>query len=260
MEEQTTTDASVQAATGGEINGIPVDDQGMAVAAPEPSDSTDATAESEPNASEPDEDTSVTEVSSETTSNWDDDVREWAEKKGLDLDNPQDVSKALKSYREAEKTLHKTSQEKSTLEKRISSGEFTAPVDDSEAASLRSEIAQIKLENQVNTFWAQNPEAKEFEPAMVEILQDRPHLANDIEALYALARVNSGTDKVSGGREALEKLASKQKAAAVTGNATTSAPTKSDKITPQNVDQWVATHSHEEFVKHYDEINKAMAG
>jgi oligoendopeptidase F len=250
MEEPTTTE-SASAGDGGAINGVAVDSQGRALEETTPEAPQPETTETQPAESEP------TESSSDKS--WDDDTVAWAEKKGIDLNDPEGIQKAVQSYREAEKQLHKTSQERSDLKKVVESGEFTQPIDDTEAALLRSELEQMKLENKVNSFWTQNPDAKEYEDSMVELLSERPHLASDLEALFALAKVKSGDDKRAGGKEALEKLATKQKASIVTGAATQSASAEQG-ITPQNVDALVGTHDHAWYMKNRDAINKAMEG
>ena len=247
MEEPTTTETPSENTGVEGINGVAVDESGRALVADEstqPEEQEGTTAESEP-----------TESSSEQ---WDEETAAWAEKKGIDLNDPEGIKKAVQSYREAEKQLHKASQERSELQKLVQSGELTPPVDDSEVAQLKAEVAQMRMENQVNNFWNKNPEAREYESDMVEILNQRPHLANDLDALYALARVQSGSDKVQGGKEALERLATKQKASVARGAATTQETSAGEAITPENVDRLVASHDQAWFEKNYEQIRKAI--
>jgi len=81
-----------------------------------------------------------------------------------------------------------------------------------------------------------------------------------LKAAYAMA-VAKNPDKVKSQarKETLESLAQKQQASVPTGNAT-NAGISSTKITPENVDQLVAKNDLAWFQKHYDEINRAMAG
>lgn len=103
-QEQTTTETGVQ-----ETNGVE--------SAPTPStESTQPEVEPKVEA-----ESNVTEDSSptEATSSNDEDLSKWAESKGLNLEDPESVQKLAKSYREAEKKLHETTQTKSELEKQL---------------------------------------------------------------------------------------------------------------------------------------------
>lgn len=248
--EQTTTETPVEETTGGEIHGVAVDSEGRALTAEEP----------QPEATGTEAERTQPEATTEEPSAFDDDTRSWAESKGLDLSSPEGIAKAISSYREAEKQLHKSSQERSELEKLVNSGTLNPQAGDNDISQLQNEVQQLKLQNQVTSFYMNNPDAKDYDAKMAEIVTERPHLAGDLDALYALARVQSGTDVTKGGKEALEKLANSQRAAVSTGASTKPVSGQTDKITPQNVDQMVAAHDNQWFIDHYDEINQAMAG
>jgi hypothetical protein len=100
---------------------------------------------------------------------------------------------------------------------------------------------------------------------MAEIVQSRPHLQNDLDALYALA-ANSPSRaaelKTEGGRQALTNLAQKQSAVPPTSSASTGNTVNPDRITPDNVDQLVGQHMGDTkwYKAHESEINRAMAG
>lgn len=97
---------------------------------------------------------------------------------------------------------------------------------------LLKRLQRVEVKSAVRDFWDQNPDAKQYEKQMVEILQEKPHLAGDLESLYASALVKSGgieTVKSQASRETLEKLAHKQQAAVPTGHATNSGTTTKEK-------------------------------
>lgn len=86
-------------------------------------------------------------------------------------------------------------------------------------------LAATEVKLTVRDFFDANPDARDYEQTMVDELKTRPHLAGDLEALYAVARSkNPDLLKSAGGRKALETLASKQQAAAVNGSAINPAP------------------------------------
>lgn len=191
----------------------------------------------------------------------DKDLAKWAEAKGISLDNEKEV-KIAQMARESEKSMHQTKQEKSELQKTLAPQEdyVAPPTPDSD---VMSELQQVKLQLAVQDFYSRNPEARELDSQMAEIVQERPHLANDLEALYALTKTRVTSDqseslKKEGGREALTQLANKQQAAAVKGSAVNSAPTTSETITAQNVDALIAKNGQEWYMKNMDTINKVL--
>lgn len=257
MEDTTTTEAPI--VSGGQsINGVAIDDQGMAI--PQPDDEEQAEAVQETTESEQQAEEAPASAPEETISE-DAELASWAEKKGLKLDS-ENTTKAAKMAREAERAMHAKAQKASELERTLDNS-ISA---EAEAQGLsdddRVEIARIRTRMNVRDFWDSNPEAREYEQAMVAELQAKPHLAGDLESLYANAVLRSGglsAVKSQGKKEALETLAHKQQAATPRGSAVTSGIT-SDSITPQNVDYLVATNDQKWFEKNYDKINKAMAG
>jgi hypothetical protein len=103
------------------------------------------------------------------------------------------------------------------------------------------EVQQLKLARSVDNFWSQNPEAKAYEPKMMEIVDTRPEIKQLVQAgylslndLYNLTRGgdtgNEAALKAAGGKEALEKVAEKQQAKAVPGVATSSALSDGTKV------------------------------
>lgn len=253
MDEQTTTEVPVENGGSQQINGIAVDDQGLALSQPEPTESTEAV----PETSEPEQ--QAAEAPSEPSN--DDELSKWAEAKGLKLDS-ENATKAAKMAREAEKAMHSKAQKASELEKALDTG----ITQEAEAQGLgndeRVKLAKLEAKMTVRDFFDANPEARQHEQAMIEELAAKPYLAGDLESLYANALFKSGnlnTVKSQGKKEALESLAHKQQAAVPRGNAVNSGDAGSTKITPQNVDRIVAGMTPEEYRRRLPEINAAMA-
>lgn len=268
MAETTTNATDNDGAGQPHVNGIAVDDQGMAIPAqPEESEQAEAVApttepatESKEEVAEPEQKTESKEEPSE-----DEQLKTWAEKKGLTLDSD-NATKAAKMAREAERAMHQKAQRASELEKSLSqtSDEIAEEVAENtgQDPELLKRVQRQEVKGAVRDFFDDNPDAKAIEAEMIAELQKRPHLAGDLEALYAVTKAGDlSAVKSQGGREALSKLAQKQQAAVPTGNATNgSAMAGSNTITPQNVNEMAAKMSPEEYRKRLPEINAAMAG
>lgn len=123
---------------------------------------------------------------------------------------------------------------------------------------LLKRVQRVEVKDAVRDFWDSNPEARSLEKEMVQELQVRPHLAGDLEALYAVVRSkNSEAVKSQVKQDTLKSLANKQQASVPSGNATSST-VSSNKITPQNVDSMVSKMSIEEYQKRLPEIQAAL--
>jgi hypothetical protein len=253
MDEESTTDAPEQ--TGGQtIQGVQVDDQGMAVPEPETSEET----AEEP---KPQEESQPTEEPSK-----EDTLDSWAKNKGLTLDTDS-ARKAAEMARNAERAMHEKARRASELEKSMltmgdESAEAVAEQTGQDAGTLKR-VQRMEIKDAIRDFWDQNPDARTYEKEMAEIattagLYGSPEAI--LKASYAMARAqNEGATKSAAKREALESLAQQQQAAVPQGNAVTAGTTSASKITSQNVDQLVAQNDQKWFEDHYDEINKAMA-
>lgn len=198
----------------------------------------------------------------ETQAPAENDVEAWAKKKGIDLKTADPV-KLAEMYRQAEKRMYEATAKAKELEQTAVS---QVPVDytgNPEIDTLAQSVNTLLIQGKVRDFFTDHPEAREFEPQMAEIVTERPHLQNDLDALYALARSDPGREaelKQAGGREALTNLAQKQSAIPPETNATNSAVYESNAITPENVYQQVDSHDQEWFEKNHTAISKAMSG
>jgi hypothetical protein len=170
--------------------------------------------------------------------------------KGLGIEDISDLSeresKLLKVAKDNQAEFQRKAQESSELKKAVSSDAQQAitdavnegTVDDAQLAL--AQVAALKLENSVDKFFNNNPDAKQYEAAMVKEISDRPEIGSlvlqgqlSVNDLYAMVR---GGDKkivqeakTQGGKEALQQLANKQIAKAVPGSATTSSYSSSEK-------------------------------
>lgn len=251
METDTTTEAPVESG-GQSINGIAIDDQGMAV--PEPEETEQATAV---------EETSEVQTEVATEPSEDEQLNKFAESKGLQLDSD-NARKAAKMAMNAEKLMHSKANRASELEKTMSgmsdeSAEQVAQATGQDPEVLKR-LQRMEVKDSIREFWDSNPDARQYEAEMAKIAVESGLYGSPeaiLKASYAMAA--SGALKSQGKQEALTSLAHKQQAAVPRGNAVTSSMT-SDTITPQNVDRLVAQHDQSWFESNYAAINKAMAG
>lgn len=270
MEEQTTTDSVAQEATGVQhVNGVAIDDQGMAIAASD--DGTQPEAATEEAGSHTEESDSANdsgEVDNTSQSNTssqpvDDELTKWAKAKGLEQLSSDSEIKLAKMARESEKAMHSAKGEaKSVLqEEAMKTNEMADP--------LAEKIASLEAKVAISDFYNANPDARAYDEKMGEALANDPALleyvrsTGNISAVYGIVKsADTAKDaesfKKEGGREALTQLASKQQAAAVKGSAVNSAPSSSEKITPQNVDELIGKNGQQWYMAHRDEINKVL--
>lgn len=234
MDEDTTTD-------------VPVD-TGADEAQPVEAEETTAA----PQTDEPQEQAETTSEPSE-----DDQLAEWAKNKGLELDSD-NATKAAKMAREAERAMHDKAQRASELERTLSTTSDEYAEAEAEATGqdpeLLKRLQRVEVRDAVRDFWDSNPGAKEYEAQMIDELKVRPHLAGDLEALYAVVSSrDGGALKNQAKREALTSLAQKQQAAVPVGNAVNPVDTGT-RITPENVDQLVSQNDDAWYHAHRDEI------
>lgn len=203
-----------------------------------------------------DEDTSQTSETDESGSSEEDnsdeaELRDWAAKKNLPLDDP---IKLAKMYREAEQVIGKKS------------GQLKSAVSEANTATGTEDYQALKNEVEALSFWVNHPGAKEqYESTMVDILEEKPYLASDLDAVLDIAKGRSTTDaatrlaeRKAGGKEALAQAEQAGRAAQPRASAKSS--TQSTRVTLDNVDQLLAANGHEWYLKNRDKINAILAG
>lgn len=191
MSEETTTSTPV--------------DESAAVATTDETTSAEGTTEQ---AVETTEETSETtsesaEASSEET---DDDIKAWAEKKGLSLDDPIALAKMV---REGDKKVTQATQKASELGKSVETASTELGLDD---------VAQLKNEVAVMRFYQAYPDAKDLDTEMAKTLDEKPYFANDLEGLYFYTKglqADKGliAARQAGSKEALAATAQAERAA-----------------------------------------------
>lgn len=192
------------------------------------------------------------------------DLAKFAAAKGYDPAALSDGErKALEMARNAEKRMHQATEKARELE---TTAVAQAPVDftgDPQRDSLTQAVNTLLIQNNVRDFFSKTPEARDYESKMAEIVVARPHLQNDLDALYALAKNSPSREaelKQEGGREALTNLAQKQQQIPPGAQATNSGVFESAQITPSNVHELVDKNDQEWFEKNHSAISKAMQG
>lgn len=156
---------------------------------------------------------SETETTDETSVESDDDIKAWAEKKGLSLDDPIALAKMV---REGDKKVTQASQKASELGKSVESASSELGLDD--VAQLRNEVA-------VMNFYQSYPDAKDLDSEMAKTLESKPYFANDLEGLYFYTKgIQSDKNLVAarqaGSKEALAATAQAERAATPKTSAT----------------------------------------
>lgn len=251
-QEQTTTNTGVQ-----ETNGVEQSAPTPSTESTQPEVEPKVEAESNVN-----EDSSPVESSDSSDSTSNEDLSKWAESKGLNLEDPESVQKLAKSYREAEKKLHETTQTKSELEKQLvpPGNDYQFMPDGS--LDVYSEVQNVKTQLNLQNFYMENPEARSYDEKMAEIALEKPELglyaknSGDFSVLLALAK--QGDERQQGGREALQKLADKQQAA-VAGAAASVPVSNQPKVTRALMQEKLAAGDTDWFDQNQDTINSLMA-
>jgi len=158
--------------------------------------------------------TSEADTTNQTEVSEEDELKEWAEKKGIKTD---DTAALLKMARESEKKMHEATQEAKALKSTVETVGEEQGFD---------ETGQLINRLKVTEFYLNNPEAKQLDKQMAEIVTAKPYLAEDLETVYELAKARSGpadnmTAKQLGQKEALAQVAKAEKAAPPQASATT---------------------------------------
>lgn len=207
-EDNTTVESTEQAA----VNDVPattdVEQTPVEVDTTEPSDESQASEE--------------TQAAPEA----DDKLRKFAESQGIELDSPNAIKAAQalqKARSEASKNFHQKSELEKTLETTSDQVAEVVAENTGQDPEVLKRLQRMEVKESVRDFWAGDGIDRAYEPKMIELLAQKPHLAGDLDALYATAVMQSGKlDQVKsqGKREALQSLAHKQQAAVPRGNAT----------------------------------------
>jgi hypothetical protein len=210
----------------------------------QPADTDTQAAENQP--AEP----TTTDDSQEAATPVDDNLA-WLQNKGIDPQSPEALAKVAEMYRNAEKLMHESTAKKTELQAELQpSQEEMDQYQDDPTAQLNARLQAIEMERGVERFFNSNPDAKQYEDKMVEMVNTDPKLKIlvnngylNVENLYQMAKgADSSREqalKSDGGREALQKVADKQQARAVTP-AASSSQMSTQGPTRANVNEWYA--------------------
>lgn len=159
-------------------------------------------------------------------------IKKFAEAKGFDPEKlTEGEVKALTMARESEQRMHEATTKKATETK-----EAIVEQGDEEAEEAGADETQTQAQRELNklrvtNFFSEYPEAVEHDEAIAKVIQERPYLANDLEAAYALAKSQSTeAEKLNARNEGKQEARTEAAQAARSANpgmsATTSAPEK----------------------------------
>lgn len=129
-----------------------------------------------------------------------DDKAEWLRNKGIDPSDPDAIHKAAEAWRKAEQEFHKSRQQKGELQNEAE----TAARDLAGEDAVLARMNVLEMRQTVRDFFdnPNYPGASELEPQMAEIVRARPYLAQDLEAVYALAKQSKHEADVEAAKEA----------------------------------------------------------
>lgn len=171
----------------------------------------------------------ATEAAPQTTDA--DDLSDYWSKKGIDITTPEGQAQAAKSYREAEKTMHKKSQEAAELTKQLTDEPVVVDSDNPLVQDLASKVVRMERSQTINDFVGRVKLTTDQESTMATYLEDNPQKKAMVNAglmtldeVYTLSGAKTGPDPAALAKkakdEAIQELADKQRAAAQQGSAT----------------------------------------
>jgi len=130
--------------------------------------------------------------------------------------------------------MHKNAQERADLQKQLTSS-FENKADPNDPAQwVQGQVQELKLKDMARDFVDRHPDAKESLTDFSGYLKSNPDLQTLTEAgvltldqtyaMFSSSPAQADKLREQGGQAALKKLANKQRATAVTGNASTQGP------------------------------------
>lgn len=285
------------------VGGIPIDEAGNALVI---DDSTDPADEPQPQQAEleaeaPTEDNSTAsevEVSKELSKD-DQNLLNWAKKKGLDTSEtptPGEL-KALKLARESEQRFHEGQTQRSELQKSLDNLKFQYPQQPAPQLQQTPEPQFDEYGNDITPQPQPQPQAqvptvdpRDLKIAMLEFRQNHPDYQsgsdldnelgkvvgenpvfwmNNLDQAYRIAKTNLDSSSFADRLEAAKEEARKEERERLAKQSKTSQPApqatgksaKQDfsKLTPQNIDAWLAQVNNAEYAKRINEVNAVLA-
>lgn len=220
MDESTTTEASTQEP--GALDAQPVAEQQTEAV---------STTTEEPNFDDPDEGTTTPSEEPASADNPSDSDK-WLAAKGIDPKSPDAVHKLAEMARNSEKAMHKSTQERAQAQRELSSA-FDKQGENQD--DLKTQVKNLELNQMARDFVDRHPDDKEQMQEFGKFFKANPHIMQMTEAglltmdqsyaIYQSSPAQADKLRAEGGREALQSLADTQRAAAVSGSATSPEPT-----------------------------------
>lgn len=228
MEEQTTTTPAVTQDSGAVDTAQPAEQPAEAVSdTPSEPLSTDQSDDITPAADTSDDSAAAEEPQSSNT----DDITAWLSKKGIDPTSPEALAKVAEMARNSEKLMTKSRQEVAQAKK-----ELEGAFQNTDTTDVAGQVQELKLKDMARDFVDRHPDARDDISGMVGYLQTNADIQTlteagvlsleQVHAMYLNSPAQADKLKQQGGQEALTKLANKQRAAAVSGSASSPSPQK----------------------------------
>lgn len=250
MDDQTTTD-------------VPVTDTGADTALPDQAEQTTAVTDdsdqsaNEATTSEGEADASVPET--------DDKLQRYAESHGIELDSPSAIKAAriaMNNQAEYQRTRQKASQlEKSMVDSGDDYAEQVAQATGQDPELLKR-VQRMEIRDSIRDFYDQVPTAREFDDQIKEKILSSGISGSPeavLKAAWAMVQADDADSlKSEGAKNALNNLASKQRAAAPTGSAVSSAPSN-NAITRAQMQEHLQRGDVAWFEKNQQKINQLVA-
>lgn len=227
METETTTDAVTQ--DSGASSAQPVEQHAEAV----------TTTTSEPISTDSTATTTTDDVTTDSAPEVDSgDINDWLSKKGIDPTSPEAVQKIADMARNSERAMHKSAQERAEAQRQLTSA-FENQADPADpSAWMQGQVQELKLKDMARDFVDRHPDARDDLGGMSEYLKTNKDIQtlteagvltlDQVHAMYVNSPAQADKLKTQGGQEALKKLANKQRAAAVTGAASSPSPSTAE--------------------------------
>jgi hypothetical protein len=170
----------------------------------------------------------------------DEEILEWANKKGIKTDDPIAI---LRNAREAEQKMHQATKEAKALKNSVDTISEERGVDES---------VQLLNRLRVTDFYLNNPDARQIDDVMAQVVTEKPYLADDLDAVYEIAKYRNSQQYHAPSLEESRKLKLAQEAKAqVAGPPQASASTR--ETIKEVTDEDIARMSAEEYLKFKEE-------
>jgi len=163
-----------------------------------------------------DEDNSSDDNTNQTSDTDDSaEILEWAERKGLKVN--EDTKPLLKMVRESEQKMHTATKEANALRNSVQEINEANDVSPDQAVLNRLVVTE---------FYLNNPGARELDDEMADIINEKPYLARDLDAVYEIAQSRASAKYTqeaveTSRKERLAQAAKADKAAPPQASATT---------------------------------------